>query len=230
VISCLPIAFSYLRRCGEAGYDRRFHFVATRAADPAGERLVRDVAPRASLVLRNVALIGDLRASRQRIVASADQAVHPVSGPEQHDSASVRIRYLPPSSLTNCPVIARPVLQGRGGKIPCVGEVLTDVTHKGFDFADATATGLWPLVNPSPPILARGTGVSRSRWTCKCGTPSPITAAYTCSALATWHKARLARVHKRPTLRASASGNGLLGFCVDENAQLIRVFDIVWLE
>jgi signal transduction histidine kinase len=41
---------------------------------PGGERLVRDVAAQAGLVLRNVALIEDLRASRQRIVAAADQA------------------------------------------------------------------------------------------------------------------------------------------------------------
>ena len=41
---------------------------------PAGERLVRDVAAQAGLVLRNVALIEDLRASRQRIVSAADEA------------------------------------------------------------------------------------------------------------------------------------------------------------
>jgi signal transduction histidine kinase len=41
---------------------------------PAGERLVRDVAAQAGLVLRNVALIEDLRASRQRIVAAGDEA------------------------------------------------------------------------------------------------------------------------------------------------------------
>ena len=41
---------------------------------PAGDRLVRDVAAQAGLVLRNVALIEDLRASRQRLVAAADQA------------------------------------------------------------------------------------------------------------------------------------------------------------
>jgi len=41
---------------------------------PAGERLVRDVAAQAGLVLRNVGLIEDLRASRQRIVAAADEA------------------------------------------------------------------------------------------------------------------------------------------------------------
>jgi len=41
---------------------------------PAGDRLVRDVAAQAGLVLRNVGLIDDLRASRQRLVSAADQA------------------------------------------------------------------------------------------------------------------------------------------------------------
>jgi signal transduction histidine kinase len=41
---------------------------------PAGDRLVRNVAAQAGLVLRNVRLIEDLRASRQRLVAAADQA------------------------------------------------------------------------------------------------------------------------------------------------------------
>jgi signal transduction histidine kinase len=41
---------------------------------PAGERLVQAVAGQAGLVLRNAGLVGDLRASRQRLVAAADQA------------------------------------------------------------------------------------------------------------------------------------------------------------
>jgi signal transduction histidine kinase len=41
---------------------------------PAGERLVGDVAAQAGLVLRNVGLIEDLRASRQRLVSAADEA------------------------------------------------------------------------------------------------------------------------------------------------------------
>jgi signal transduction histidine kinase len=41
---------------------------------PAGERLVKAVAGQAGLVLRNVGLVEDLRASRQRLVAAADQA------------------------------------------------------------------------------------------------------------------------------------------------------------
>ena len=41
---------------------------------PAGERLVRDVAAQAGLVLLNVGLIEDLRSSRQRLVSAADEA------------------------------------------------------------------------------------------------------------------------------------------------------------
>ena len=41
--------------------------------DPAKERLVRDLAAQAGLVLRNVRLIEELRASRQRIVAAQDE-------------------------------------------------------------------------------------------------------------------------------------------------------------
>ncbi|HEX7247831.1 MAG TPA: sensor histidine kinase [Actinomycetota bacterium] len=41
--------------------------------DPAKEALVRDLAAQAGLLLRNVALIEDLRASRQRLVAAQDE-------------------------------------------------------------------------------------------------------------------------------------------------------------
>ncbi len=41
--------------------------------NPARDRLVRDLAAQAGLVLRNVKLIEDLRASRQRLVAAQDQ-------------------------------------------------------------------------------------------------------------------------------------------------------------
>jgi signal transduction histidine kinase len=40
---------------------------------PAGEQLVADVASQAGLVLSNAALVGDLRASRQRLVAAQDE-------------------------------------------------------------------------------------------------------------------------------------------------------------
>jgi signal transduction histidine kinase len=40
---------------------------------PTGEKLIQDLAAQAGLILRNVRLIEELRASRQRIVASQDQ-------------------------------------------------------------------------------------------------------------------------------------------------------------
>ena len=41
--------------------------------NPAKEKLVHDLAAQAGLVLRNVRLIEDLRASRQRLVAAQDE-------------------------------------------------------------------------------------------------------------------------------------------------------------
>ena len=40
--------------------------------NPAKEKLVRDLAAQAGLVLRNARLIEELRASRQRLVAAQD--------------------------------------------------------------------------------------------------------------------------------------------------------------
>jgi len=57
---------------------------------PAGERLARDVAAQAGLVLRNVRLIQDLRASRQRIVAAADQARRRIER-DLHDGAQQQL-------------------------------------------------------------------------------------------------------------------------------------------
>ncbi|CAN5727687.1 hypothetical protein BH18ACT17_BH18ACT17_00100 [soil metagenome] len=46
---------------------------ASEPLDPSKERLVRDLAAQAGLLLRNVRLIEDLRASRQRLVAAQDE-------------------------------------------------------------------------------------------------------------------------------------------------------------
>jgi signal transduction histidine kinase len=57
---------------------------------PAGERLVQAVAGQAGLVLRNVGLVEDLRASRQRLVAAADQARHGLER-DLHDGAQQQL-------------------------------------------------------------------------------------------------------------------------------------------
>jgi len=57
---------------------------------PGGERLVREVAAQAGLVLRNVALIEDLRSSRQRIVTAADEARREIER-NLHDGAQQQL-------------------------------------------------------------------------------------------------------------------------------------------
>ena len=56
----------------------------------AGERLVQAVAGQAGLILRNVRLVEDLRASRQRLVAAADQARRDLER-DLHDGAQQQI-------------------------------------------------------------------------------------------------------------------------------------------
>ena len=63
-----------VRHRGERLGELRLTSSPSEPLTPAGDRLVRDVAAQAGLVLRNVGLIEDLRASRQRLVAAADQA------------------------------------------------------------------------------------------------------------------------------------------------------------
>ncbi|MDP9301047.1 MAG: sensor histidine kinase, partial [Actinomycetota bacterium] len=66
--------------------------------NPAKEKLVRDLAAQAGLVLRNVRLIEELRASRQRLVAAQDEERRKIErnlhdGAQQHLVAlSVRLR------------------------------------------------------------------------------------------------------------------------------------------
>ena len=57
---------------------------------PAGERLVQAVAGQAGLILRNVGLVEDMRASRQRLVAAADQARHGLER-DLHDGAQQQL-------------------------------------------------------------------------------------------------------------------------------------------
>ena len=54
---------------------------------PAKERLVRDLAEQAGLVLRNVRLIEELRSSRQRLVAAQDEEQ---GGAQQHEAPAAR--------------------------------------------------------------------------------------------------------------------------------------------
>jgi signal transduction histidine kinase len=58
--------------------------------DPAKEKLVRDLAAQAGLVLRNVRLIEELRASRQRLVAAQDEERRKIER-DIHDGAQQQL-------------------------------------------------------------------------------------------------------------------------------------------
>jgi len=109
---------------------------------PAGERLVRDVAAQAGLVLRNVGLIEDLRASRQRLVSAADEARRGLER-DLHDGAQQQLVGLRISLG-----LARQVLAGSPGE---AAELLAQTEQQA---ADALA-GMRELAHGIyPPLLA----------------------------------------------------------------------------
>ena len=109
---------------------------------PAGERLVRDVAAQAGLVLRNVALIDDLRASRQRLVAAADEARRRLER-NLHDGAQQRL-----VALRITLGLARQVA---GGSSPEADELLAQTEQEAQEALEELrdlARGIYP------PLLA----------------------------------------------------------------------------
>ena len=75
---------------GERLGSLRVTFAPREPLTAAGERLVQAVAGQAGLILRNVGLVEDLRASRQRLVAAADQARRDLER-DLHDGAQQQI-------------------------------------------------------------------------------------------------------------------------------------------
>jgi signal transduction histidine kinase len=65
-------------------------WLSSGAVTPANERLLRDLASQAGLVLRNVRLVEELRTSRQRLVAAQDEERRRLER-ELHDGAQQRI-------------------------------------------------------------------------------------------------------------------------------------------
>ncbi|MGH2595677.1 MAG: sensor histidine kinase [Actinomycetota bacterium] len=68
-----PFPMSEVRHQGDLLGAMSVVMPANDLLDPSRERLMRDLASQAGLVLRNVALIEDLKASRQRLVAAEDE-------------------------------------------------------------------------------------------------------------------------------------------------------------
>jgi signal transduction histidine kinase len=109
---------------------------------PAGERLVRDAAAQAGLVLRNVGLIEDLRSSRQRIVAAADEARRGLER-NLHDGAQQQL-----VALKITLGLARQVAAESSGEL---ASLLTDTEHQ----AEQALADLRDLAHGIyPPLLA----------------------------------------------------------------------------
>ena len=110
--------------------------------NPAKERLIRDLASQAGLVLRNVKLIEELRASRQRLVAAQDEERRKIER-DLHDGAQQQL-----VALTVQLRLARGLVERDPAK---VGELLDTIQGSATDALDDLrdlARGIYP------PLLA----------------------------------------------------------------------------
>jgi signal transduction histidine kinase len=110
--------------------------------DPTKERLVRDVASQAGLVLRNVRLIEDLRSSRQRLVAAQDGERRRLER-DIHDGAQQQLVALSVQLRLADTMVERDPAKAR--------ELLTQLQHRANDTLEDLrdlARGIYP------PLLA----------------------------------------------------------------------------
>jgi signal transduction histidine kinase len=109
---------------------------------PAKERLVRDLAAQAGLVLRNVRLVEDLRASRQRLVAAQDEERRRLER-NIHDGAQQQLVALAVKAR-----LARQLLErDRDAAADVLGQIETETQDALEDLRDL-ARGIYP------PLLA----------------------------------------------------------------------------
>jgi signal transduction histidine kinase len=115
---------------------------ATDPMSPSKEKLVRDLAAQAGLVLRNVRLVEDLRASRQRLVAAQDEERRRLER-NIHDGAQQQL-----VALTVKARLARQLLERDPAKATDVlGQIETETQDALEDLRDL-ARGIYP------PLLA----------------------------------------------------------------------------
>jgi signal transduction histidine kinase len=146
--------------------------------DPGRERLVRDLAAQAGLVLRNVVLIGELRASRQRLVAAQDEERHRLER-NIHDGAQQQLVALAVKARLarrlgeNDPAKAAEILGQIEGELSTALEDLRDLARGIYPplLADkGLAVALEAQARRSPvPVTVAADGVGRF--------PQPIEAA-----------------------------------------------------
>jgi signal transduction histidine kinase len=122
---------------------------------PAGERLVSDVASQAGLVLRNVRLIEELRASRQRIVAAQDAAARRLER-NIHDGAQQQLVAL---------AVKANLAQSLARKDPArAEEMLTQLkaeAQEALENLRDLARGIYPPLLADQGLVAALTGQAR---------------------------------------------------------------------
>jgi signal transduction histidine kinase len=110
--------------------------------NPAKEKLVRDLASQAGLVLRNAQLIEEIRASRRRIVSAQDERARKLER-DIHDGAQQQLVALGVKMRLLEPLLER----DPGRALELVGQLQTDTTDALENLRDL-ARGIYP------PILA----------------------------------------------------------------------------
>jgi signal transduction histidine kinase len=109
---------------------------------PAKEKLVRDLAAQAGLVLRNVRLVEDLRASRQRLVAAQDEERRRLER-NIHDGAQQQLVALAVKAR-----LARQLTERDPGKVAEMLEQIEGETQTALEDLRDLARGIYP------PLLA----------------------------------------------------------------------------
>ncbi|MBA3691572.1 MAG: sensor histidine kinase [Actinobacteria bacterium] len=185
--------------------------------DPTRERMMRDLAAQAGLVLRNVGLIEDLRASRQRLVAAQDEERRKLER-DLHDGAQQQL-----VALTVQLKLARTVLDRDPAKAGEMLETLQGTAGDALEDLRDLARGIFP------PLLAdQGLAAALSSQARKAAVPTTVegdglgryardveAAVYFCALEALNNVAKYAGATR--ALIHLAQGNGHLTFEVDDD-------------
>jgi signal transduction histidine kinase len=110
--------------------------------DPSKERLMRDLASQAGLVLRNVRLIEDLRASRKRIVSAQDERARKLER-DLHDGAQQQL-----VALTVKLRLLQQLAERDASNVPELADQLQNDARRALDDLRDLARGIYP------PLLA----------------------------------------------------------------------------
>src|SRR5262245_26080728 len=191
--------------------------------NPAKERLIRDLASQAGLLLRNVKLIEEIRASRQRLVAAQDEERRKIER-NLHDGAQQQL-----VALTVQLKLARGLMERDPGK---AGELLDTIQGSATgaleDLRDL-ARGIYP------PLLAdQGLHAALEAQARKAAVPTTVeadsvgryareieSAIYFCTLEALNNVAKYAEA-SRATIRLTQQ-NGSIAFSVEDDG---RGFDV----